>query len=461
MLESLAVFRVYLYDGTGEDMEMTEFAEDIIKKVLSRGCDAAEVFMKNSSGISVEAKNGSVEALEASRGFGLALKVIKKKRMGFAFTTDTDTIEETISNAVQGTGCTGIDEYVGIPEQLPSDEVLIYDDRVSDINEEDIIKDSLLLEKSTLSYDKRITKVRKAEIGIGEGNTIIVNSNGVRVSYKSSYYSAHVTALAQDDSGESQMGWDYAGSRKIDDVDIESVGKRAAQRATELLGSKKINAVKVPVILSDAVAVDFLEILSESLSAEAVQKKRSFLADRIGQSVINPLIDICDDGTLPWRTGTSPVDDEGVPTKNKELISRGVLKGYIHNTYTARKHGVSSTGNAVRRGSGSLPGVGVTNFYIKPGEISHDDLMKSLSKGIVILSAMGVHTANPVSGDFSVGISGQWIENGTVLYPVKEAIISGNVLDMFRKVEGVGSNLVFYGTIGSPSILIGEMDISA
>lgn len=442
-------------------MESSGLADEIIKKVLGRGCDAAEVFMKISKGISAEAKNGTVEAFEASRSFGLALKVIKEQRIGFAFTTNKDTIEETISEAVGSAGWTGVDEFAGIPEQLPSDEVRTYDERVKDIKEEYVIRDALLLEESALSHDKRVAKVRKAEVGVGEGDTIVVNSNGVHVEYKSSYYSAHVTALAQNDSGESQMGWDYAGSRKIDDVDIESVGRRAAQRATELLGSRKITTVKIPVILSDTVAVDFLEILSASLSAEAVQKKRSFLADRIGQSVLSPLIDICDDGTLPWKTGTSPVDDEGVPTREKELISRGVLNGYIHNTYTARKDGVSSTGNAVRRGSNSLPGVGVTNFYIKPGEMSHHDLIKSLSKGILILSAMGVHTANPVSGDFSIGISGLWIENGSVLYPVKEAIISGNILEMFKKVEGVGNDLVFYGNTGSPSILIGEMDISA
>jgi PmbA protein len=442
-------------------MESSGLADEIIKKVLGRGCDAAEVFMKISKGISAEAKNGTVEAFEASRSFGLALKVIKEQRVGFAFTTNKDTIEETISEAVGSAGWTGVDEFAGISEQLPSDEVRTYDERVKDIKEEYVIRDALLLEESALSHDKRVAKVRKAEVGVGEGDTIVVNSNGVHVEYKSSYYSAHVTALAQNDSGENQMGWDYAGSRKIDDVDIESVGRRAAQRATELLGSRKITTVKVPVILSDTVAVDFLEILSASLSAEAIQKKRSFLADRIGHAVLSPLIDICDDGTLPWKTGTSPVDDEGVPTREKELISRGVLNGYIHNTYTARKAGVSSTGNAVRRGFNSLPGVGVTNFYIKPGEMSHHDLIKSLSKGILILSAMGVHTANPVSGDFSIGISGLWIENGSVLYPVKEAIISGNILEMFKKVEGVGNDLVFYGNTGSPSILIGEMDISA
>jgi PmbA protein len=453
---------VYTYIKNKEElMEESELADDIMRKALSRGCAAAEVFIKQSNGISVEAKDGQVEALEASKGFGLALKVVKKQKLGFSFTTDKENIEQTISSAVQSTEWTGIDEYVGISVLQSSDEVLIYDERINTIKEDDVIKDALLLEKTTLSYHKRIRKVRKAEVGVGQGRTTIVNSNGVNASYRSSYCSAHVTALAQDESGESQMGWDYAGSRKIDDVDIKSVGERAAQRATELLGSRKISAVKVPVILSDTVAVDFLEILTESLSAEAVQKKRSFLADRIGQSIISPLIDVCDDGTMSWRTGSSPVDDEGVPTRKKILISRGVLKGYMHNTYTAKKDGVQSTGNAVRSGSISLPGVGVTNAYIKPGELSHRDLMKSLPRGILILSAMGVHTANPVSGDFSIGISGLWVENGEPLYPVKEAIISGNILEMFKNVEGVGSNLAFYGSTGSPSILIGEMDISA
>jgi len=436
-------------------------AEDIIKKVLARGCDAAEVFMKSSSGTSVEAKDGKVEALEASRAFGLALKVIKGKRMGFAFTTQQENIGETISSAVESTGFTSADTFAGVAELMSPDEVIVYDDRVKDITEDDIIKDALLLEKSALSHDRRIKKVRKAEVGVAEGHTVIVNSKGVQASYKSSYYSAHVTALARDDNGESQMGWDYAGSRKVDDVDTSAVGRRAAQRATELLGSRKISAVKVPVVLSEAVAVDFLEILSESLSAEAVQKKRSFLAGRTGQSVMSPLIDVCDDGTLPWKVGTSPVDDEGVPTRKKELISGGVLQGYIHNTYTAKKDGVASTGNAVRGGATSLPGVGATNLFIRPGNLAQSELIKSLSKGILILSAMGVHTANPVSGDFSIGISGLWIENGSVVYPVKEAVISGNILEMFARVEGIGSDLVFYGSTGSPSILIGAMDISA
>lgn len=443
-------------------MEAKGMADDIIKKAMSKGCDAAEVFMKNAKGISVEAKDGSVEALEASLDFGVAIKVIRKKKLGFAFTTNREGIPGAIDAAVDYAAWTGDDEYIDIPENMPSGEVSIFDEKIRDIRDEDVIRDALLLEESAVRYDERIQRVRKAEVGAGTGSTTIVNSKGLNVTYKSTFCSASVTAMARDKSGDSQVGWDYASSRRIEDIDLKSVGEGAATRAIELLDSRRISAVKVPVILSPYVAVDFLEILSASLSAEAVQKKRSFLIGKVGKEIISPMINIIDDAIKPWGTGTRPVDDEGVPTKNKTLIANGLLNGYIHNTYTAKKDGVASTGNASRGSSKSLPGVGVTNFYISSNAANNgNDLAGSLKKGILILNAMGVHTANPVSGDFSVGISGLWIEDGTPLYPIKEAVISGNILELFRKVEAIGNDLKFYGSAGSPSLLIGEMDISA
>jgi PmbA protein len=437
-------------------------AEDIIKKAMDKGCDAAEVFMKSSRGVSAEAKNGSVEALEVSLDRGIALKVIRNRRLGFSYTTAPEEIGKMIEDAVQGAEWTGADEYTCIPEFAPPEDVLIFDDKLKEIREEDVIRDALLLEGSALSFDERIRKVRKAEVSAGTGTTTIVNSKGVNLTYHSSHYSSYLTALAEDGSGDGQMGWDYAGSRRMSDIDAELVGREAARRAIELLGSRKISAVKAPVILSPSVAGEFLDILSVSVSAEAVQKRRSFLAGKVGQTIISPLVDIIDDARMEWHVGTRPVDDEGVPSRTKTVISSGVLNGYIHNTYTAKKDGTVSTGNALRGGFKGLPGVGVSNFYIKPSdEGPAGGLVRSLSRGIVILGAMGVHTANPVSGDFSIGISGLWIENGEAVYPVKEAVISGNVLEMFKKVEAVGNDLKFYGSTGSPSLLIGDMDISA
>lgn len=449
-----------------------DLAKNIIKKAIENGCDAAEVFIKSAKGISVEAKAGKIEALEASQDISIALRVIRKQRLGFSFTTSLagsyrDEIEKTLDKALQGTNWTGADVYVDIPDYLSPSEVSIFDEEIKDIKEEDVIKDALSLEESALAFDRRIKKVRKAKVGAGTGKTTIFNSKGVNVSYKSGYISAQVSALAQDDRGESQIGWDFAVSRKKGDIDLSLIGAAASKKAVEILGSRKISAVKVPVILDPSVAVEFLDILSASLSAESVQKRKSFLSGKIGETIISPLVDVIDDGTIPWRIGTKPVDDEGVPTLKKTLISKGVLTGFIHNTYTAKKAGVASTGNAVRSSAKSLPGVNVTNLYIPPikkrtnGAEDNSSLLKSVSKGILITDAMGIHTANPISGDFSVGISGLWIENGETVYPVKEAVISGNILDLFNRVEDIGSNLRFYGNMGSPSLLIGEMDISA
>ena len=436
--------------------------QEILKMAGEKGCDAAEVFIKSARGISVEAKEGKVEALEASRDFGIALKVVKSRRLGFAFTTSPEKIGKTVDEAFEAAEWTCDDPYVDIPDNAPSSEVCIYDDHIHSLKEEDIIKDALSLEESALRYDKRIKRVRKAEVSSGVGTTTVLNSKGIYVSYRSSYYAAHVTTLAQDEKGESQMGWDYAGSRRLSDVNLTSVGRGAAQRAIDLLGSRKISTAKVPVILSPQVSVDFLEILSASLSSDAVQKQRSFLVGKTGRKIVSELVNIIDDGTLPWGTGTKPVDDEGVPTMNKTLVANGTLNGYLYNTYTAKKSGAVSTGNAARGGFKSLPGVGVTNIFIKGEDDRPGDILKrSLPRGLLIQGAMGVHTANPISGDFSVGISGLWIENGEVLYPVKEAVMSGNILDMFSRVEAVGSDLTFYGSSGAPSLLIGNMDISA
>lgn len=442
-------------------MDSITLAEEIIQKAVKRGCDSAEVFIKSAEGISAGAKDGEIEALEASCEIGIALRVIKGNRLGFSFaTSDAEgDIEKTIYEAVEGSKWTSADIYIDFPAQMKPAEVMIFDEKIKELMEEDIIKHALYIEEKARAYDSRITKVRKAEVSAGTGITTILNSKGVSVSYKSSYVSASVTPLAED-GNDSQIGWGFASSRKMSGIDLAAIAESASRRAVELLGSRKIKPCKSPVILDSPVAVEFLGIVSASLSAEAVQKKRSLLAGKTGQSIVSPLIEIIDDGLMPWGTGTRPVDDEGVPVSSKTLISKGVLTGYLHNTYTAKKDGTVSTGNAVRGGSKSLPGVGATNLYIKPSE-NNNSLMKSLARGILITEVMGVHTANPVSGDFSVGISGLWIEYGKALYPIKEAVISGNILELFKKVEAVGSDLTFYGGKGSPSILIGEMDISA
>ena len=458
-------------------MDLNAIAHDVIKSSVKKGADNAEVFIRTGRSISVAAKNGELETIDTAKNFGIAIKVIKNHRLGFSFTSSPDPaqIEDILNRAVSGADWTAEDAFTDIPDSKPPSEVSILDNDLKNIKEKDISEHALSLEQTALDHDPRISKVRNSEVGVALGKTVIVNSKGVNISYESGYITASVSPLATDGQ-DSQMGWASASSRKFRAVDFSSLAVEASKRAVSLLGARKISTSRVPVLLDPSVAADFLGVFSSSLSAEAVQKKRSFLAGKEGKAIAGAEINLIDDGLLDWGIGTKPADDEGVPALKKTIISGGVLTGFIHNYYTAKKQGVESTGNASRHGYKSLPGIDVTNLYIKPSQelqsdvespkseerIGWDDrLIRSIHKGLLVLDAMGVHTANPVTGDFSVGVSGLWIENGEIAFPVKEAMMSGNVLDMFGRIKAVGTELKFFGKIGSPSLLIEEMDISA
>jgi PmbA protein len=241
---------------------------------------------------------------------------------------------------------------------------------------------------------------------------------------------------------------------------IEEVARRAAKKALDLLGARHIDSVKAPVVLDAEVAGDFLSILASGFSAESVQKKRSLFMTRLGKEVASPLITVYDDGLLAEGLGSAPSDDETVPMKKKTVIDKGRLAMFLYNTYTANKDKTVSTGNGMRGGFKGIPGVGVTNLYIEPGNSSLEELINSTGSGLYVTEVMGAHTANHISGDFSVGATGFWIEKGRTVYPVREITIAGNILDLMKHVDAVGSDLRFSGRIGSPSLRVKELSIS-
>jgi PmbA protein len=441
-----------------------EFAGELLNIAVKKSTDEAEVYIKSSKGLSIEVKNQKIDAFESSLSFGYSLRVIKDKRLGFFYSTDRSDIDSVVDNAIQGARWSDTDEYLELPGISASESIETFDSKVDSIKEDDAIKKVCLLEESAYREDKRIKKIRQAVGTFSSTETIIVNSKGIDAQYSSTACTAHIMAIAEN-GVDSQIGWDFAGNRFIDEVSFEEVGRNAARRATQLLGAKRVNTIKAHVVLDDAVATDFLKIFAASLSSESIQKGRSLLSGKLGRQVISSKINIIDNGLLSGKLGSRPIDDEGVPPREKALIKEGVLQGYLYNTYTAKKDGVSSTGNAVRSGFSGLPSVGISNLYIEAASKSNimnlKELFNLVNKGLYITEAMGVHTANPISGEFSIGVSGLWIENGEIKFPVKEAVISGNVLEFFGKIEALGDNLRFYGNIGSPSLLIGPTDISA
>jgi PmbA protein len=439
-------------------------AEEIVSEAIKNGADQAEVFMKSYKNLTVDIKGQEVDSLTSSLSYGYGLRVIRNNHLGFAYATDIKDKNSVIKQAVESAGHSDEDLCLGLPGPSEPAAVLVCDPALIDLKEDDAINLTMLLEKSALDADSRIKKVRKASGSFTTTDTVIANSHSVKIKYLSTSCVAQIMAIAED-AQESQTGWDFSGSRFLSDVSFEKTGRTAAERSLQLLGARTIAGSRTDVILDNSVTNDFLGIFASSLSSEALQKGKSMLKDKLGKTVISPMINIIDSGLRSGNLGSRPIDDEGVPTSEKILVHEGVLQAYLYNTYTARKGNTHSTGNAVRGGFSSLPTVGITSLFIGPASdkdcLGISELFKSLGRGLYIVDVMGVHTANPISGDFSLGVTGLWIEGGEVCFPVKEAVMSGSILELFNKVSAVGDDLTFFGNMGAPSIIISDVDISA
>ncbi|MEJ2313389.1 MAG: TldD/PmbA family protein [Nitrospirota bacterium] len=427
-----------------------ELAERILELALRGGAEDAEVFQRASRMLSAEVRSGEVSAVERAVGMGYGVRLKKDGRPGFYYATQEEGAESAVQAALEAASYAEPDEFLVFPEASEPGDTPTWDERVGSITEEEAIERALQIEKSTFSADARVKRTRKAMASFSEGETLVVNTRGVSQGYRS-------TSL------ESQMGWGFGTGRFLDEVDFRAVGAEAASRAASMLGARKISAVKASVVLESHVAAEFLSIFAAMLSSENVQKGKSLLAGKTGQKVISENIDLIDDGLLPTGPGRRPVDDEGVPTSRKVLVKGGVLKGLMFNARTAKKGGTASTGNAVRGRFSAPPAVGPMCFCIdtEMEKKSLEAMFASIGEGLYIIEAMGMHTANPISGQFSIGVSGIWVEGGKPAYPVKEAVISGDVLSFFGNVMAVGDDLRFYGNIGSPALHIGPSDISA
>ncbi|MGA2191895.1 MAG: TldD/PmbA family protein [Nitrospirota bacterium] len=443
-----------------ELMDAALAAAGILK---AKGIAGYDVYVRGSAASSAEVKEQKLDAFEEARTWGVGIRaLLPDGRMGFAFSTGSaDAAREAALKAAQNAENSEPDEMNAVPAPPidPFPDFTDFDDSLSKLTEEDKIGYAMTLEDAARRFDGRITKVRSASASFTEAWWVLVNSNGVKAQSKGTYVGCGIMAVAED-GGDSQMGYGFESGRRVDRLDFRAVGTDAAFRAISLLGARKPPSGSFPVILENYIAPDFLGVLAASFSGEALIKGRSMLPGKLGKKICSELIGIYDDGLLPGGTASRSFDDEGVPSQTTPLVEGGVLRGFLHSTYTARKAGAVSTGNAVRGGFRSGPMVGATNLYIRAGASTRDSMITSVSSGLIVQEVLGMHTANPVSGDFSVGVSGQWIEGGKVAYPVREAAIAGNILSVFSEVEAVGDDLRFQGRAGSPTILLRPISVS-
>jgi PmbA protein len=445
------------------EKDLLDIADRAASLMTGKGASGFDVYARSSATSSVEVKAQELDAYEEAVTWGVGVRVmLPGGKVGFAYSSGRDDAAEIAASAAAANAASAEpDEHNGFPEPPDTSypDASLYDTRVISIPERDKIERAMGLEKAAIDFDPRIRRVRKASASFTESCWAVVNSRGVRAATRGTHLSCGIMVVAEDESG-SQMGYDFDYRRRDGEIDYAGVGAGAAARAVGLLGARKAPSGLFPVLLENTVSSDFLGVLSASVSGESVIKGKSMLAGRTGRKVLSELIDILDDGLFPGGGGTRPFDDEGVPSRTTPLVVKGVLQGFLHNSYTAKRSGNASTGNASRGGFRTQPGVGNTNLFIAKGAGSPDELVSGISKGLFVRDVLGMHTANPITGDFSVGVSGHWVESGKVAYPVKEAAISGNILEMLTNVEAVGSDLRFRGRIGAPSILLKPISVS-
>ncbi len=439
----------------------TTMAGAAVERARRRGAQQAEAYISSSRELSIEVRNGCVETLKQASERGLGLRVLQNDRTGFSYTTDLTPggIEEVVGRAIANCRIAAEDPYLRLPEPgVTYPQLDLYDPQIVDKPVKEKIGLAQLMEESARQFDPRVKVVESSCYHDAETLVTVVNSSGIALSYRGAYCGLYI-ALAAVAGEESQTGFALDYSTRLSDLKPEELGRLAAQRAVRMLGAASVATCRVPVVMEPYVAAGFLGLIAPAVSAEAVQKKRSLFAGRLGSRVASELVTVVDDGTLVGGIASAPFDGEGVPTERTVLISKGELKGYLHNTYTALKDGTRSTGNGVRGSFKSTPEVGTTNFFIEAGSKAPEEIVGEIGYGLYVVEVLGMHTANPISGDFSVGVAGLLIENGELTRPVRGMAVGGNIIELLEAVDAVGSDLKFFGGRGSPTLRVRALTV--
>lgn len=443
-------------------MNIIELADRVERLLKKRSFDGYEIMSGHSRTLSIEARDGKIDTFKSAEPVGVSIRILKEQGLGFSYSSsfvDQD-LERMIESACIGAEMQTPDRFNILPQASPWQEIPeLLDQKLAAVTVVEKVERALKLERLTLAADDRIKRVRKATYGESVYSVHIRNSQAVYGGYTGSSVSSSVAAIAELE-GDSQLGWDFGYAAGFEAIDIAAIAQEAASRAVSQLGARKIPGMNCPAVFEGRVAADFLELLASSFSAENLFKGKSLLKGKQGERLFAPLLTIRDDGRLPGGLATAPFDGEGVPCQDTLLVDSGVVNGFLYDSAYAARLGATSTGNSSRSGVKGLPHLGVSNFFIENGTASRNSLLAGIPRGMFITAVIGMHTANPVSGDFSVGASGFLIEDGQVTIPVKGMAISGNVIDFFKNVAMVGDDRRFFSSVASPSLKISSLDIS-
>lgn len=447
------------------ETDLREIASDVVARAVKGGATGAEAIISEGSEFSTLVRLGQVETLKESGARTLGLRVYVGSRAASTYSSDltADGIEHLIKGALELAQVTSEDPYAGLPDprelgSLPGDLKLYYED-VYALPPEQRIDYARRAEKASLSVDSRLKNSDGGSFDASNRRKVLVNSLGFVGDYRRSFSSISAAPIAQAPDGAMQRDYWYSSARTLARLDSpESVGAKAAQRTLRRLGARKIASTRVPLVFDSENARSLLDNIFDAVNGDAIYRQSSFLEGQLGKKVAAEAITVIDDGTIPGGFGTSPFDGEGVPSRRTVVIENGVLKSYLLNTYTAKKLGLKTTGNASRALAGT-PSIGYGNFFLEKGKKTPDQIIGDIKQGLYVVDLIGFGV-NLVTGDFSRGATGIWIENGELTYPVEEITVAGNLKEMLHNITEIGNDLEFRSAMAAPTLRIDGMTIA-
>jgi PmbA protein len=458
---------------TQTSASLQTLAADVLSKALKAGATDAEAVVYEGDEFSSLVRLGQVETLKesGSRAVGLRVFIASGKAQRTASTSSSDFSPESITRLVDGAitlaKITSEDPFAGLPEahefgKIEEDQHLYFDD-VNAMPPAERIEIARRTEAAAMAYDTRIQNSGGGDFDTSTSHKILMNSRGFTGEYRRSYCGFSAAPIAHDEKGNMQRNYWFSNSRTVTKLENpEEIGQEAARRTLKRLGARQVKTQKAPVVFSPEIARSIIGNIFDAANGDAIYRHATFFDDMLGKRVAGENITVIDDGTLVFDGvggfGTAPFDGEGLPTRRTVLVENGILKNYVMNSYTARKLGMASTGSA-SRGLAGAPGIGAHNFFLQPGTLTPEQIIGDVKSGLYVTETMGFGV-NLVTGDYSQGAAGLWIENGELAYPVEEITIAGNLKDMYQNISAIGNDLVFRSASAAPTLRIEGMMIA-
>ena len=446
-------------------IEPLEIAARLLELAKSAGADQADAVAISSTNASTTVRKQQIEKVSESTARSVGLRVILGGRQATVSTSDVSdaALAETAQTALELARVSEPDPFAGLADPAEqarhTPQLGLFDERIPEVNGEHRLSQALACEAAALDGGERIVNSGGATFSTNFSNFALVDTNGFAGTYADTSASMWVEVMAQEEDGQLRnAGWSTS-ERSLHRLDNpEDVGREAAARALRQLGAAKASTCEAPVVWEPRMAAGLAGIVAGAASGDALYRRATFFAERQETEVASPLLTIVDDATLANRLGSRPFDGEGVVTRRNNLIDEGVFRGFLFDSYNARRLEAASTGSAWRS-VGGLPQIGSGNLSIEPGQSSPQEIIAEVEDGLYLTTLMGFGI-NYTTGDFSRGAAGIWIRNGELAEPVQEINVSGNLLEMFQRIDAVGDDAQWFGSTSAPTLRMSRMTIS-